>query len=479
MRTGPGRAVPPANLTATANLNGKSARIDARLEAGSAQFNVAGQTPLGAGALDLRANGGLDLTLLDPILTAAGRRARGRLTLDAAITGTTSAPRVGGTAQLARGEVQDFTQGLRISDISAVIRGDGETVRIVSLTGKAGPGTIAVNGTVGVSAPGMPLDLTITASNARPITSDNLQINVDANLTVRGQAQAAMDVGGKVLIRNAEIRIPSRLPAKVQALNVIRPGQKVAAAAPAGPAPSINLNLVVDAPGQIFVRGRGVDAEMSGELRIRGSASKPQVAGGFDMRRGQLSVAGTTLDFSRGKVGFDGTGPGGKIDPTLDFVAEATGNGVTATLTIGGYASAPTIKLSSVPDLPQDEVLSYLLFRRSIKEIGPFQIASIAASLAELTGVGGEGSNPLGQIRSGLGLDRLNVGGSSTGSGATLEAGKYVTNGVYLGAKQGTSSDTGTGATLQIDITKGLKLQTDVGTGRGGNQVGLTYQFEY
>ena len=197
------------------------------------------------------------------------------------------------------------------------------------------------------------------------------------------------------------------------------------------------------------------------------------------MRRGQLSLAGTTLDFSRGKVGFDGTSPGGKIDPTLDFVAEVTTNSVTATLTIGGYASAPTIKLTSVPDLPQDEVLSYLLFRRSVKEIGPFQIAAIAASLAELTGVGGEGSNPLGRIRSGLGLDRLNVGGSSTGSGATLEAGKYVANGVYVGAKQGTSSDTGTGATLQIDITKGLKLETDVGTGRGGNQVGLTYQFEY
>ena len=41
------------------------------------------------------------------------------------------------------------------------------------------------------------------------------------------------------------------------------------------------------------------------------------------MRRGQLSVAGTTLDFSRGKVGFDGTSLDGKIDPTLDFVAEA------------------------------------------------------------------------------------------------------------------------------------------------------------
>lgn len=197
------------------------------------------------------------------------------------------------------------------------------------------------------------------------------------------------------------------------------------------------------------------------------------------MRRGQIALAGTTLTFSRGKVGFDGTGINGKIDPTLDFVAESTANSVIATLNIGGYASAPTIKLSSVPDLPQDEVIAYLLFRRSLKDLGPFQYAAIVASIAQLTGVGGGDSlNPLEKVRTGLGLDRLSVGAAATGSGATVEAGRYVANGVYLGAKQGTSG-TGTGATLQIDITKGLKLETDVGTGSGGNQVGVTYQFEY
>jgi len=478
MRTGPGRAVPPANLTATVQLAGQSARIDARVAAGSAQLNVNGQTPLGAGALNLRATGGLDLTLLDPILTAGGRQARGRVTLDASITGTAAAPRVAGTAQLAGGEIQDFTQGLRIRQIAATVRADGDTVRIVNLTGRAGPGTIGVKGSIGVLAPGLPLDLVITASNARPISSDQLQLEMDANLTLRGQATDVMNLAGRILVRRAEIRIPERLPPTVAALNVIRPGQK-AVPVKAGPTPSIALDLQVNAPQQVFVRGRGVEAEMSGMLRIRGSASKPQVAGGFEMRRGQIGLAGTTLTFSHGKVGFDGTGVNGKIDPTLDFAADSTANSVTATLAITGYASAPKIKLSSVPDLPQDEVLAYLLFRRSIKELGPFQYAEIVASLAQLTGVGGgDGLNPLESVRKGLGLDRLSVGAATSGSGASVEAGRYVANGVYLGAKQGTSG-TGTGATLQIDITKGLKLETDVGTGSGGNQVGVTYQFEY
>ena len=190
-------------------------------------------------------------------------------------------------------------------------------------------------------------------------------------------------------------------------------------------------------------------------------------------------MAGTTLNFSRGKVGFDGTGIGGKIDPTLDFVAASSAGGVTATLTIGGYVSDPKITLGSVPQLPQDEVLAYLIFKRSAKELGPFQIAEIAAGIAQLTGVAGGGSNPLDAIRKGFGLDRLSVGaGNANSSTPTLEAGRYVANGVYVGAKQGTTGGQ-TQATVQIDITKGLKLETDVGSGTGGNQVGLTYQFEY
>ena len=475
-RAGPGRALPAANVNATVTLAGGSAQVDARLGAGPlAQLGVTGRAPLGAGPLDLRSTGTIDLTLLDPILTAAGRRARGRLQIDAGVTGSAASPRVSGTAQLIGGEIQDFAQGVRISDIAATLRADGDTVRIASFTGRAGPGTIAVSGSIGVLAPTLPVDLSVQLRQARPLASDRLTAELDGDLTLRGPATGALQAAGKITVRGAEIRIPERLPASIAVLDVRRPGQRPPPPAPPG---AIGLDLTVEAPRAIFVRGRGVDAELSGTLRVRGSSVAPQVGGGFEMRRGTISVAGTVLTFSRGKVGFDGTGVTGKIDPTLDFAADSTAAGVTATLGITGYASAPKIKLSSVPDLPQDEVLAYLLFKRSAKELGPFQLAEIAAAVASLTGVGGGGINPLESVRKGLGLDRLSVGQGATGSAPSIEAGRYVGNGVYVGAKQGTTGGQ-TQATVQIDITKGLKLQTDVGTGTGGNSVGLTYQFEY
>jgi len=130
---------------------------------------------------------------------------------------------------------------------------------------------------------------------------------------------------------------------------------------PATPAVVIGLDLTVDAPQQVFVRGRGLDAEAGGELHVAGTTAAPQVSGGFEMRHGKFDLGGISLKFTSGKVSFNGTGLTQKIDPTLDFEAASTSGGITAKLAVTGYADAPKIKLTSVPDLPQDEILARLL----------------------------------------------------------------------------------------------------------------------
>ena len=122
--TGPGRALPAADLTATATLQGQAARVELRAKAGTTQLTVTGEVPLtAAGALDLRATGALDLAMTDPLLTPGGQRARGRVSLDATVTGSLAAPRVTGGAHLANGSFRDFAQGIDISAISASLAG--------------------------------------------------------------------------------------------------------------------------------------------------------------------------------------------------------------------------------------------------------------------------------------------------------------------------------------------------------------------
>jgi translocation and assembly module TamB len=144
--------------------------------------------------------------------------------------------------------------------------------------------------------------------------------------------------------------------------------------------------------------------------------------------------------------------------------------------------------LSSTPELPQDEVLSQILFGRSASSLSPFELAQIGSALAELTGVTSGGLNPLSEIREGLGLDQLTFGADAEGK-ATLEAGRYVAPGVFIGVEQGASADS-TKAKVQVDLTKRLKLEGTVGTssgsatgssagGEGGSSIGVTYEFEY
>jgi translocation and assembly module TamB len=486
LRSGAAAALPAAAIAADATLAGTTARVQARMTSGRNDIDLSGTAPIDpAAAMDLHARGNLDLAALDPLMAAQGRRVRGQVALDATVTGALAAPRADGTLRLTGGEVQDFAQGAHLSDIQALIRASGDTVRIASFTGHAGGGTVAASGSVGLDG-AMPVDLHVTAKNASPLSSDKLTAVLDMDLALRGDLEGRLAASGTIKVDKADIRIPEQLPAKVVVLDVRRPGQTPPP--PPSPGPDIGLDVTVNAPGQVFVRGRGLFAELQGRIHVTGTTAAPQPAGKFELRRGEFNLAGRTLTFTSGEVGFDGSG---SIDPTLNFIASSTNGNITATLAITGYASAPKIALSSVPDLPQDEVLAQLLFHQSASSLSAFQLAEAAAALAQISGVAGGVFDPLNAVRQGLGLDRLSVGGSQNGSGASVEAGRYVARGVYVGAKQATSGG-GTQATVQIDLMKGLKLETDVGTGGAtsatgasatddpnGTSVGLTYHFDY
>jgi translocation and assembly module TamB len=292
------------------------------------------------------------------------------------------------------------------------------------------------------------------------------------------------------------IGIPNSLPPNVAVLDVRRRGKPV-------PVREkqlvIGLDVKVQAPQEFLVQGRGLDAEMSGELHVGGTTDSPLVSGGFDLQRGNFALSGNKLSFSAGRVSFNGAGLKNKIDPTLDFTAQTTITDTTATLHITGFADAPQFEFTSSPGKPQDEIMALLLFGAPATQLSALQLAQVGAALASLSGVGGDGSlNPLVKLQKSLGLDRLSVGAgtnntATTGTGtqntgASIEAGRYISKHIYVEAKQSTTGTSQLEA--DVDLTKHLKLQTRFGNGTGsvvgttpendpGSSVGLSYQFEY
>ncbi len=474
--TGPAAQLAPADLDISGTLAGRSASLTARLAAGpNLALGLHGTLPLTmTGAMNLTLTGRTDLRLADPLVAISGYEVRGQIATDVTVTGTPQAPNASGTASLTGGSLENIGAGLNLTKITATLAGNGAQLDLSNAHATAGSGSLAAHGTIGLAG-AMPVDLTMTADRATPIASDTVTETISADLHLTGGLKAAKRLAGTLEINGANINIPHGLPPDVANLPIVEPG--VRPPAPAPPPPPVDLDLTLIAKNRIFVRGDGLFAELGGRVHIIGTSTAPEPQGGFDLIRGELSLAGENLQFTSGTITFNGDG----FSPALDLEATTeTTNNTTATLKVSGTAQHPEITLTSSPPLPSDEILAQLLFNESTTSLTPFQAATLAAALAQLSGVGG-GLDPLGAVRSRLGLDQLSLAGSGSGP-PSLQAGRYVAPGVFVGATQSTAGQ-GTQANVQINLYRGLKLQTSTGTSSStdgdSSSVGLTYQFNY
>lgn len=444
------------------------------------------------GALEAAVNGTLDLSLANDILASSGDRARGSLQLDVRAGGTVEKPSLGGSVVLANGRYENRASGAVITNIQARLVGDGDVFTIQSFQGRTrNGGAISASGVIRPAAPAdRQLDIALKADNARLVELDIATAEIGANLTLTGGFANAR-LAGPVDIRRAEIQIPDRMPASVVDLKVTEVGKGRARGttqvstsggtrripqpeeAPPAAAPFVlALDMTVNAPNQIFVRGRGLDAELGGNLRVGGTAAAPELTGRFTILKGSLNLLARNFEFKRGIFDFDGG-----LDPRLDLLAEATANGITAQVVVSGTARQPKIELTSPQGLPQDEVLAGVLFGKSVGDLSAAEAVQLAQSAAALAGVGGGGGGILDRVRRSIGVDRLDFTQGANGKGGAVQAGRYVSDRVYVGVEQGIGANQSR-AKVEVDITKNLKGTASVG-GNSDTQFGLVYEKDY
>lgn len=491
------RGVPPARITVEGTAGARAADLRLDAAAGAAlRANGTLRLPGGFAAtapLAARLDATADLAVLaGPLLAAGAQRVTGRASVQAEATGTLGAPRLGGRLTLADGSFRDLAQGVTLTGIAASLRGEGDRVLIERLDARTpGGGTIGITGSLSPAAPGLPAEIALTARNARPIRSDIVAGAFDADLRLAGRLLDQARLAGRIAVGRLDITVPERLPPSVQRLDGVRergarpPGTPPLAPPPPPGAPSampdIALEIEIAAPRAVFVRGRGIDAEFGGTLGIGGTIAAPAVTGGLQLRRGEISVFDRRIAFRRGTIAFDA----GTLVPSLDFLAASRAREVTANVTVTGPANDPQIAFSSTPELPQDEILARLLFDRRASELSPFQLAQLAQVLAGAAGIETPGAGGiLDRIRRTLALDRLAVGedqrrDGGRGQGATLETGRYVADGVYLGVRQ--SSEGGPPRVgVQIDVLPRVRVEAETGGNTaGGDRVGLSFEWEY
>jgi translocation and assembly module TamB len=434
-----------------------------------------------AAALDARAQGKLDLGLANAFIPGGADHVAGIATIDLSAKGPLDQPSLSGSGKITDGAYENQRYGTRLRDLTVDLSGEGSRLKIVSLSATTpGGGKLAGGGDVDFAG-AQAVNVTVSMTHARMINAPIGTAITDGNLAFKGALGDHVDLTGRVKIVRAEIQIPDKLPADVEEIPVVevnaspaRQAQLDALDKPPPKSLSIGLDITVDAPEQVFIRGRGLDAELGGKLKITGTADQPVIDGALNLRRGDFNLLSRRLAFQSGKVTFSG---GKKIDPILDFTATSKLQAADVTVTVGGTATKPTIGLHSSPELPQDELLAQLLFGKASGALSPFEAVQLAQAAAEITGIGGGGAGTLDKFRKGLGLDRLDIQSGEGSTGPSLSAGRYVTRNVFIGAKQGTDTKSSS-ATVEIELTPNLKVETDVGADANG-KAGINWEWNY
>jgi translocation and assembly module TamB len=301
---------------------------------------------------------------------------------------------------------------------------------------------------------------------------DELQAWADVDLDVTGDDRAAKIVG-EVTVNRGEVDLAVALPASVPQLevaNLAQPERQEKGEKDAPAAFAADLDVTVNIPSRLFVRGKGLDSEWGGRLEITGPAASPVLVGELRARRGQLDIIGKTFAIRDSKIAFVGGQP---PEPLLGIVGVHKAGDLLVTASLSGPASSTKLTLSSNPDMPQDEILSRILFGKAQGNLSTLEALQLASAAAELSGEGG-GLDVVGSFRRSLGADVLRVEGGE--AGPNVEVGKYLTEGVYVGTKRGATPGS-SGVEVEIELTPYLKVTSE--SNEVDNKAGVQFKWDY
>ncbi|WP_424944943.1 translocation/assembly module TamB domain-containing protein [Aliiroseovarius crassostreae] len=469
----------PLRAEGRAVLAGESWDVNLRGEGpNDTRLRVDGQLASDGSRGDLDITGSAHLALLNPMIRP--RLLSGLAGIDLRLSGPLALSSLSGNIAVSSGQLvlPTYQIAMNLPRANVALAGGQAQVDVTALVTSGG--TITASGPVSLSSP-FNADLAVRA-NAVHLSDGNIyDTTLDGEARLSGPLAGGASIRADLELGATEIRVPEATPSSLPVMEglvhvnepaAVRATRKAAGLISDGPPPAparaYPLDIRLSAPSRVFVRGRGLDAELGGELRLSGTSANVIPQGQFNLIRGRLDILGKRLDLTTGRVSLRGG-----FDPILLFIAEAKTDEADISITVEGPASSPTVTFASSPDRPQDEVLALLLFGRNITEISPLQALRMAAAVRTLAGKGGEGI--IGKLRGSFGLDDLDVSTDADGV-ANLRVGKYISENIYTDVTVG--SDGTSEVNLNLNLSPSFTARGSV-TSDGESKLGIFFERDY
>ncbi|MEM7471759.1 MAG: translocation/assembly module TamB domain-containing protein [Pseudomonadota bacterium] len=469
----------PLSARGSAAQDGPNWQVESDIDGpAGTQAQVAGR--VGAdGQVNLTADGSAALALANPFI--APRSVLGQARFNLAVNGTPSLGAVSG--QITANDIRLAAPGLPVTmtDIDAQIDLNGGRADLNVRAGAAQGGAVTISGPVTLSG-AFPAQLAIALQNLGIEDPALYKTTLNGAVTVTGNLTGGARISGQIDVGETQVSVPSSglggfaiIPqiTHIGASRAVRVTQNRAGLnkpveASGGSGPAYPLDLRIAAPARVFVRGRGLDAELGGTLRLTGDTANIISAGRFELIRGRLDILEKRFDLDEGSVQLQGS-----FDPFLRFVATTRTSTGTASVIIEGPASAPEVSFTASPEAPQDEVLAQIFFGRSAADLSAFQALQLANAVATLAGQGGE--SIISKLRRGFDLDDLDINTDAEGNTA-LRAGKYISDNVYTDVEVGGAD--GPEVSINIDLTPSLTARGTT-SAQGDSSIGIFFERDY
>jgi autotransporter translocation and assembly factor TamB len=443
---------------------------------------LAGGVPLLASSeleVELRASH-LELALLEPWLFGTFREPRGTVEGWLRLRGGHPRPRFEGLLDLQNGSLSVPVLGRTLAPIAGSLSLHSDSLRIDTL--RVGPpGNDAVlTGTLGIDEAGTPrADLRLALREFPLAQTGFARANTSGAVEVAGPLDG-LRVRGEMALSEVLVRLPEPQDPTLKEIRVLVDPTDMESLREsrepfAGFVGQADVDLGLTVPEGSRIRGQGADLQVDGEIRLRKPRLAPAAyAGLLRAQRGSYRFRGRRFELRRGSATFDGRPV---PDPLLDIEAAHRVKDVTVVARITGRASDPTVRLRSEPELPEKDVLAYLLFGRSSDQVASSQQAALQSAAAGLAA-----GLALTEVETVLGRDlpveSVDIRVEEDGSLGELGVSGRLTErlSVRYGRTLGVDSEDQVGA--EIRLAPRWSLQSDV-TSSGNAGADLIWNLDY
>ncbi len=376
-----------------------------------------------------------------------------------------------GTLHMVDGEYAHIA-GISLKKIEAEVRLDRGQATLVQARGYSGSraSCTITGGVQWATAPEQGLSTQLGVSlNRLPFANEGIRMLISGETTLQGEAGTYQIVSDLALDEAALDLDESLSRAKAQ-----RPTHSTSETSSAGDLLK-DIDVRIRAATPIKVVGLGLDSEWNGEMGVRKEKGKVVFTGGFKPRRGTYTVFTRPFRIESGEIRLGGIG---RLTPVFDIKSEYSRGEVTVTARLHGDANDLDLELTSIPSMPQDEMLSWVLFGNDSSALTPLQGLKLAQVAAQLVG-GPANLGKRNRAAETLSVDRVELREMSNRESSTsLVVGKQVSERVYMEFIHEVGGQAASNIYVEYELTPHFTVETTIGS-RANNGVGANYKFDY